>query len=91
MKKRQAEIELSAEEQDILESYERDEWRSVSNLQEQRQRYRAYATATLEADGIISIALPAQDLEVIRRKAAAAGVSHEALIARIVHEFAVEQ
>lgn len=91
MKKRQVETELSSEERDLLESYERDEWRSVSNIQERRLRYQTYANAALEADGIISLALPAQDMEVIRRKAAEAGVSQQALIARIVHEFAVEQ
>ncbi len=91
MKKPQIEPGLSLEEQDLLDSYDRDEWRSVSHLQEKRQQYQAYASAALEADGIISIVLPAQDLEVIRRKAAEASVSHQALIARIVHQFAVEQ
>ncbi len=91
MKKLQIEPGLSLEEQDLLDSYDRDEWRSVNHLQEERQQYQAYASAALEADGIISIVLPAKDLGIIRQKAVEAGVSHQALIARIVHQFAVEQ
>jgi predicted DNA binding CopG/RHH family protein len=91
MKKSQIEPGLSPEEQELLDSYDHDEWRSVNHLQEARQQYQAYASAALEADGIISIMLPAKDLRVVRQKAAEAGVSHQALIARIVHQFAVEQ
>jgi len=91
MKKQQTKPELSREEQDLLDSYERDEWRSVDHLQEQREQYRAYASATLEADGIVSIVLPAQDLKALRRKATEAGVSHQILIARIVHQYASGQ
>ena len=52
MKKQQAKLELSPEEQDRLDSYERDEWRSVSHLQEKRQQYQAYASAALEDDNL---------------------------------------
>jgi predicted DNA binding CopG/RHH family protein len=82
---------LSTDEQELLASYDRDEWRSINHLQEAREQYQTYASTALEADGIISIVLPAKDLGVVRQKAAEAGVSHQALIARIVHQFAIEQ
>ena len=91
MKRPQSEVELNPEERDLLDSYERDEWQPVGHLQEKRQRYQAYASAALEADGIVSIVLPAQDLKAIRQKAAKAGVSRQALIAHIVHQYASEQ
>jgi predicted DNA binding CopG/RHH family protein len=87
----ESKVELSPEERDLLDSYERDEWQSVNHLQEKRRQYQAYASAALEADGIVSIVLPAQDLKAIRQKAALAGISHQALIAHIVHQFASEQ
>jgi len=91
MKKLQTEPELSPDEQDLLDSFERDEWQSISHLQEKREQYQAYASAALEADGIVSIVLSARDLKAIRRKAAEAGVPHQVLIARIVHQYASEQ
>lgn len=73
MNKPQIEPTLSAEEQELLDSYERDEWRSVNHLREAREQYQADASAALKADGLISIVLPAKDLRVIRQQAAETG------------------
>ncbi len=81
-------LKLDREEREIVSSYERDEWRSLDNSPEQLERYREYATASLEAEGLVSINLPAQDLKVIRRKAAEVGVPYQTLIADIVHQYA---
>ncbi|WP_286396403.1 hypothetical protein [Pseudanabaena mucicola] len=39
---------LTAEEEDILDSYERDEWKSIDNLQEEMNAYRQAAAAWME-------------------------------------------
>ncbi|MBI4787100.1 MAG: antitoxin [Chloroflexi bacterium] len=80
-------LKLDAEERELLSSYERGEWRSVESPKKIEQ-YQTYATAALEAHGLISIALPKQDLRAIRRKATEAGVPYQKLIADIVHQFA---
>jgi predicted DNA binding CopG/RHH family protein len=80
-------LELDAEERALLDSYELGEWQSIGALQEKLQQYQSYATAALEADGLVSIILPKEDLKAIRRKAAEAGISHQMLIANIVHQF----
>lgn len=82
-------VKLDTEERELLDSYERGEWHSISPLQEKLQQYQAYATAALEAAGLVSIALPKEDLKAIRRKAAEAGVSYQTLIADILHQFVV--
>ncbi len=82
------ELKLDTEERELLDGYERGEWRSISALQEKLLQYQAYATAILEADGLVSIVLPKEDLTAIRRKAAEAGVSYQSLIANVVHQFA---
>lgn len=82
-------LKLDTEERELLDSYDRGEWHSIGTLQEKLQQYQAYATAALEAAGLISIILPKEDLQAIRRKAAEAGVSYQTLIADIVHQFAV--
>lgn len=82
-------LKLDTEERELLDSYERGEWHSIGARQEKLQQYQAYATAALEAAGLISIILPKEDLKAIRRKAAEAGVSYQTLIADIVHHFVV--
>jgi predicted DNA binding CopG/RHH family protein len=78
---------LEAEEQELLDTYERGEWQSVIKLQERLRQYQTYATADLEAIGLVSIALPQEDVKAIREKAAAAGMSSQTLIADIVHRY----
>ena len=80
-------IKLTADERDILESYERGEWKSVAASRKRLNEYQTYATSTLEANGLISIVLPPNDLKAIRRKAAENGVPYQKLIAKIVHQF----
>jgi predicted DNA binding CopG/RHH family protein len=80
-------LKLTAEERDILKSYEGGEWKSVTSSRKRLDRYQSYATLTLEANGLISIVLPPNDLKAIRRKAAENGVPYQLLIAKIVHQF----
>jgi len=82
-------LKLNKEERELLDSYERGEWHSIGTLQEELQQYQTYATAALEAAGLISIILPKEDLQAIQRKAAEVGVPYQALIADIVHQFVV--
>jgi predicted DNA binding CopG/RHH family protein len=37
--------------------------------------------------GLVSIALPQEDLKAIREKAAAAGMSYQTLIANVIHQY----
>ncbi|MBM3333996.1 antitoxin [Candidatus Sumerlaeota bacterium] len=80
-------LKLDTEERSLLGSYDRGEWRSIEASQEKLGQYQAYATAALEAEGLVSVILPKEDLKAIRRKAGEAGVSYQTLIANIVHQF----
>lgn len=80
-------LKLQPEEQELLDSYERDEWQSIVDLQERLNQYQAYAVATFEARGLVSITLPPEDINAIREKAAAASMSYQALIANLVHQY----
>jgi len=80
-------LKLDTEERELLDSYERGEWQSIDILREKLEQYQSYATAALEANGLVSIILPKEDLKVIRRKAAEAGMSYQVFIANIVHQF----
>ena len=80
-------LKLEPEEQELLDSFERDEWRSVDKLQERLRQYQAYATAVFETMGLVSIALPREDIKAIREKAAATEMSYQTLIANVVHQY----
>jgi predicted DNA binding CopG/RHH family protein len=80
-------LRLDAEERELLDSYERGEWQSIDILQEKLEQYQSYATTALEANGLVSIILPKEDLKAIRRKAAETGMSYQMFIANIVHQF----
>ena len=83
-------LKLETGEQELLESYERGEWQSVGASPEKLGQYQRYAMAALEAEGLISIVLPQEDLKVVRRKAREAGVPYQLFIANIVHQFVSE-
>lgn len=80
-------VDLEPEERELLDSYERDEWQSIERLQERLGEYRAYAIAAFEAVGLVSIALPQEDIRAIRERAAAAGMSYQTFIANILHHY----
>ncbi len=48
-------IKLNKEEQDILDSFERGEWKSVSNLKAEINKHREYARKTLKKDKRVNI------------------------------------
>jgi len=80
-------MKLETEERELLDSYERSEWQSIGTSSEKLEQYQSYAIALLEAEGLISIVLPQEDLKIVRRKATEAGVSYQMFIANIVHQF----
>jgi len=80
-------VQFEQEEQELLDSYERDEWQSVAELQERLCQYQAYAIAAFEAMGLVSVPLSQEDIKAIRAKAVAAGMSYQTLIATIVHQY----
>jgi predicted DNA binding CopG/RHH family protein len=75
-------------EEDILSSFEKEEWQSVPKLKEEIERYTASATATLAKDKRINIRLSSHDLEGIQMRAAEEGMPYQTLIASILHKYA---
>ena len=80
-------VSKEAEENELLASYERGEWKSVDKMREEVERYQAYAAAMLEANREVSVTLPLTDFEKVQQKASEVGMPYQALIADIVHRF----
>jgi predicted DNA binding CopG/RHH family protein len=80
-------IKLDTEEQDILESFERGEWKPIKNKEEEIRRYAGYAKATLKKDKRINIRISDKDLESIQNVAIEEGIPYQTLISSLIHKF----
>lgn len=77
---------LNQEEQEILDSYENDEWNSVKTPERMTQLH-SYAKATLAKDKKISLRLSSLDLEALQAKAIEEGIPYQTLISSILHKY----
>jgi predicted DNA binding CopG/RHH family protein len=75
------------EKKELLESYDRDEWRSVSDLESEFDRYRNYAGATFKKDRRVNIRISQKDLIAIQKKALEEGIPYQTLISSILHKY----
>ena len=82
-----AKIKLDKEEKDILDSYERGEWKSGKNLKEEIERHRGYARQTLKKDKRVNIRISSMVLDEIQTRAIEDGMPYQTLISSILHRF----
>ena len=80
-------MNLTAEEQALLESVENDEWQSVPDFETRKKQYRSYAEATLKKDRRINIRLSSRDLDALQARALEEGIPYQTLIASILHKY----
>ncbi len=78
---------LNAEEKDILESYERGEWRPIKNQKAEIKKLREYARNTLQKDKRINIRMSSKDLDQVQVIAAQEGIPYQTLISSIIHKY----
>ncbi|HYE37780.1 antitoxin [Methylocaldum sp.] len=74
-------------EEEILASFERDEWRSVPSLKEEIARYASIASTSLAKDKPVNIRISSRDLEDIQAKAAEEGIPYQTLMASVLHKY----
>jgi len=82
-----AEIKLDKEEKDLLDSYERGEWKSVKNLKKEIERHKGYARQTLKKDKRVNIRISSMVLDEIQTRAVEDGMPYQTLISSILHRF----
>jgi predicted DNA binding CopG/RHH family protein len=78
---------LEPEELDVLESFEREEWNSVWNREQELQHHRRYAKATLLNQQPLRIRLSSQDWQALQTRALLEGLSYRALASSIIHKY----
>jgi len=79
-------MRFDPEEREILESFEKEEWRSVMD-EEELERYRNYARYTLRKTKRINLRISERDLIAIKRIAQEEGLPYQTLIASLIHKF----
>lgn len=78
---------LTKEEQEILDSFEKDEWVPVKNLLKRKSELMKYARSTLKKDKRLNIRISERDLNELQRKAVTEGLPYQTYIASIIHKF----
>ncbi|MFH1610493.1 MAG: hypothetical protein ABIA91_01255 [Patescibacteria group bacterium] len=79
--------DLNKEEKQILEDFERDDFKSVKDLKKQKDSYVKYAKSTLAKARNINIRLSEKDLQKAKIKAADQGIPYQTLITSVVHRY----
>jgi predicted DNA binding CopG/RHH family protein len=82
-----AKIKLDKEEKDLVDSYERGEWKSVKNLKKEIEKHRGYARQTLKKDKRVNIRISSMVLDEIQIRAVEDGMPYQTLISSILHRF----
>ena len=80
-------IKLDKYEQEIIDAYEKEEIKSISNVKKEMGKYREYAKHALKKNKRINIRISERDLLHLQREAVAEGLPYQTLISSILHKF----
>ncbi len=80
-------IKLDPEEQDLVESFERDEWRPVPGREAEIERYRQHARSTFKKDMRVNIRMSQKDLDALKMRALEEGLPYQTLMASVLHKY----
>lgn len=86
--RKKSQKKLDPEEKELLASFENDEWKTVKNLEQEKEVARKAATKSLCKDVRINIRLSSGDISNIKQKAAYEGLPYQTLISSILHKYA---
>ena len=80
-------IRPDGEEQELVESFERDEWRPVADRNAAVEHYRGYARTTFKKDMRVNIRISSKDLEALQIRALEEGIPYQTLMASVLHKY----
>lgn len=79
-------VKLNKEEQQLLEAYEANAFKSVATPT-RRQQIREAAANTFKKDKRINIRISSRDLDAIQKRALIEGIPYQTLISSIIHKY----
>jgi len=78
---------MNKDEKELLDSYERGDWKSVKKAKFESKRYQEYARSTFKKDRRVNIRISTKDIEGIQKKALEEGIPYQTLMASILHKY----
>ena len=78
---------LSKEEEEILNSYEKNEFTEIPDMEAEIKKHVEYAKATHLKNRRINIRIYQKDLESIQRKAREEGIPYQTLISSLIYKY----
>jgi predicted DNA binding CopG/RHH family protein len=84
-------MKMNKDEKEILDSIERGEWKTISEIEKETHRYQKYARAAFRKDKRINIRISEKDLIQLQRRAVKEGLPYQTFISSILHKFATGQ
>ncbi|MCD6294593.1 MAG: antitoxin [Deltaproteobacteria bacterium] len=78
---------IDQEEKNLMESIERDEWQSVENIDQEKEKAIMAARNTLKKEKRINLRLTQKDYHQIQIKAIEEGIPYQTLISSLVHKY----
>ena len=79
---------LDEDEREIVESFEKGEWKKVANFEDQVTLAQQTATHSLRKDARVNIRISSHDLLRLKQQAAYKGLPYQTFIASVLHEYA---
>ncbi|MDC7231701.1 MAG: antitoxin [Spirochaetales bacterium] len=84
-------VPMDGEEQDLLESIGKDEWKSSDKLEELKAQAKQYAASTLKKDKRMNIRIAERDLINLKVKALEEGLPYQTLVSMVLHKYVTGQ
>lgn len=81
-------VKLDKEEQELLVSFEKGEWKPVKHLSQEMEKAKKTASNTLRKDARVTLRLSSTDLARLKQKAAYKGLPYQTFISSVLHEYA---
>ena len=78
---------LDTEEKNLIELLEKDDWKSVKDIEDWKSILSKTAVNTLTKDQRINIRISKNDLNSIKLKAMEEGLPYQALVGSIIHKY----
>ena len=78
---------IDKEERDLMESIDKDEWSSVKNIKQEKEKAIMAARNTLKKEKRINLRLSQKDYHQIQIKAIEEGIPYQTFISSIIHKY----
>lgn len=80
-------LKLTDEEKELELSFERNEWKSVSNKKSYLNKFKIAAKNTLAKDKRMNIRIVGKDIQLLKTKALEIGIPYQTLVSSILHQY----